>query len=272
MTSLAEYMNSKLLGTLILISCSAAASAQVDQASVSLSWSSCVEHLPPSAFTRVAVYAYVDLKDSASVTFAQTADNFLQDLVTTTQRLLGAKGDTLPVGESAVNWRGVDSALHLVAYKKDGRIAVLHRDSIRVGTSALIAARALDSVWTPGQLEWSADSARDSVRFDIAFIRPYLDSAGHAAMPKHRRVAVAVFSLLEPTERQVALKPGQRPPRYPGYERNEGYMGTILLQFVVDTAGRPELSTVRDLWPHAVRLLTPQIKQIAESLGARSFR
>ena len=99
-------MNSKLLGALFLLSCSSAASAQAFQGTSWTESSSCVEHLPPSAFSRVAVSAYVDLRDSVSAVFAMTADNFMQDLVTTTQRQLGMTGNKLPVGEPAVNWRG----------------------------------------------------------------------------------------------------------------------------------------------------------------------
>ena len=249
------YMNSKLLGALLLLSCSSAASAQVFQGTSWTESSSCVEHLPPSAFRRVAVSAYVDLRDSVSADFAQTADNFMQDLVTTTQRQLGMTGNKLPVGEPAVNWRGEDKSLHLVAYK-DGRIVVVDRDSIRLGTAAWLAARALDSMSTAGDLEWSADSARDSVRFDIAFVRPVLDSAGHAEMRKNRRAALPVFSVLAPWERQVAAKPGQRAPRYPDEALHEGYEATILLQFIVDTTGRADVSSVRDLWPKEKARLT----------------
>lgn len=241
-------MNSKLLGALLLLSCSSAAFAQSFEGTSWTEKSSCVGHLPPSAFTRVAVSAYVDLRDSVSVVFAQTADNFMQDLVTTTQRQLGMTGNKLPVGEPAVNWRSNDKSLHLVAYK-DGRIVVVDRDSIRTGTAAWLAARALDSMSTLGDLEWSADTARDSVRFDIAFVRPVLDSAGHVEMPRHRRAALPVFSVLAPWERRVAAKPGQRAPRYPDEERHEGYEATILLQFIVDTTGHAEPSTVHDLWP-----------------------
>jgi hypothetical protein len=162
----------------------------------------------------VAVSAYVDLRDSVNVVFAQSADNFMQDLVTTMQRQLGMTGNKLPVGEPTVNWRSTGKSLHLVAYK-DGRIVVVDRDSIGVGTAAWLASRAFDSISTAGDLEWSADSTRDSVRFDIAFVRPVLDSAGHVTMPRPRRVALPVFSVLAPWERQVAAKPDQRPPHYP---------------------------------------------------------
>lgn len=63
-------------------------------------------------------------------------------------------------------YRDVKGELHLVAYKA-GRIVVVDRESIRLGTAAWLGERALDSMSTAGQLEWSADSMWDPVRFDI---------------------------------------------------------------------------------------------------------
>jgi hypothetical protein len=68
-----------------------------------------VDHLPPSAFRRVAVSAYVDLRDSVNVVFAQSADNFMQDLVTTMQRQLGMTGNKLPTAAWLAS-RAFDSA------------------------------------------------------------------------------------------------------------------------------------------------------------------
>jgi hypothetical protein len=131
------------------------------------------------------VFAYVNPQDSVSAAFAQSADNFLQEVVTRAQRQLGATEGKLPAGEPIVNWRGAAKDLHLIAYK-DGRIAVVDRDTTSVVTAASLLAHAIDSMSTIGELEWSADSARDSVRFDIAFVRPILDSAGHVTKATFR--------------------------------------------------------------------------------------
>jgi len=241
------FLNSRRVAAVLLF-CPAAASAQIDRKLAALVPSSCIEHLPPSAFKRVVVYAYVDLQDSVSVGFAQSADNFLQELATNTQRQLGASPNRLPVGEPAVNWRGVDVSLHLVAYK-DGRIVVVHGDTISaVATAASLVAKTLDGMSTIGQLDWSADSTRDSVRFDVAFVRPVFDSAGHVNMRGHKRDAAAVFSVLAPWEENPAAKPGQTPPLYPAGAQLQGYEGRVVLSFFVDTTGHALISTVHDVW------------------------
>lgn len=125
--------------------------------------SSCVEHLPPSAFTRVAVYAFVDLSDPVGSHFAASADNLLQELAFRAHSLLGVAPERLPEGEPRVGWRGIDAPLHLTAFR-DGRI--VSRDTT-AGTAAALMAQALTNVATVGLLDWTADSARDSVRFDV---------------------------------------------------------------------------------------------------------
>ena len=241
-------MNARRVAVLLLIGCPAALRAQVVQTATASAASSCIDRIPPSAFTRVAVYAHAHFDDKVSRTFAQTGDNFLQELVDRVQRLLGAAPGKLPVGEPAVTWNGAGEWLYLVAHK-DGRIVIAARDSIKPASSAALFARALDSISTVGQLEWAADSARDSVRFHIAFDRPTLDSAGHVSKPTIDGPAIPVFSILAPWEHQVRMKPDQTKPKYPTGDARR-YKATILLTFMVDSTGHAIPSTIHDVWPN----------------------
>jgi len=206
--------------------------------------SSCIERLPPSVFTRVAVYAFVDLSEPVSSRFAASADNLLQEPVFAAHSLLGVAPATLPEGEPSITWHGVDSSLHLTAFP-DGHI--VSRDTT-VGTAAALLARALSKDSTVGLLDWSADSARDSLRFDIALRRPTLDSAGHVSTPTFRRTAIPLLSVQAPWERQVSQKPGGTPPHYPEGARRTWYEATIVLKFIVDSTGRAVVSTITDVW------------------------
>lgn len=189
----------------------------------------------------------MELIDSASAAFASTADNLMQELVLKTQALLGAKSNVLPKGDGRVDWLGIEEVLPLIAYR-DGRvIARYHHDS--VPTAAGLMATALDSIQTAYMLDWSADSARDSIRFAIAFVRPVLDSAGRVTPPRIKRAGLPLLSVLAPWERSASQKPGSAKPHYPEQAREEGYEGMVLLQFVVDSTGRAVDSTIKDLWP-----------------------
>jgi hypothetical protein len=209
---------------------------------------SCLISIPRSAFRRVAVYASVLLHDSASARFGSSADNLLQESVIRAQRLLGARGNVVPNGEPIVSWHEVDAPLHIVAYR-NGRIT---RRPITRGpdsSAAALMATALDSVDVRGLLDWSADSARDSIAFDFAFSRPVLDSAGKITLPHPTRTAIPLLAIAEPWEREVAPISGSEHPEYPEFSRARDYEGNVLLSFVVDTSGRAVASTIHDLWP-----------------------
>lgn len=206
---------------------------------------SCVEQLPPSVFTRVAVYAFVDLSDSVGSRFAASADNLLQDLAFSAHSLLGVAPDILPQGEPRVDWRGIDAPLHLTAFR-DGRI--VSRDTT-AGTAAALMAQALAKASTVGLLDWTENSARDSVRFDITFVRPWLDSAGHVSKPTFKRTPLPLLSVRAPWERRVSQKPGGVPPHYPDGARRAGFEATIVLNFIVDSTGHAVDSTITEVWP-----------------------
>lgn len=214
----------------------------------------CLKNIPPSAFTRVGVYGVVHLTDSASQSFAATADILMQSLGDKLHEDLGTPPNVLPRGEPKLDWLGVDAPLHLVAYH-DGRI--VSRDVPQgTPTIASLFAQALHSMSTLGVLDWSADSTRDSIRFDIDFVRPTLDSAGKVTPPEFRRTGILLLSIMAPWERVVAPKAGNRPPHYPDEARRRWYEGKVLLNFVVDTSGHPIISSIHDLWPDDVPPLT----------------
>lgn len=60
----------------------------------------------------------------------------------------------------------------------------------------------------------------------------------HAAEP-----AYLVFQVT----RQVRPSPNNRPPRYPEALRNANIQGEVLVQFIVDTTGKPEMNTFKVL-------------------------
>jgi hypothetical protein len=223
--------------------------------------SNCIDHLPPSAFTTVAVYAFVDLRDSVSSHFASSADNFLQELVGEAQTLLGASSRTLPQGEPGIDWRGIDVSLRLTAFR-DGR--VVPGDTIP-GSAAALMARALTKTSTLGLLDWTAESARDSVRLDIAFVRPVVDSVGRVSNPIPRRTAIPLLSVRAPWERRVSQKPGRAHPKYPEGARVAGYEGTIILSFMVDSTGHAVDSTIKEVWPEGTPRLRGEKRSMYES-------
>jgi hypothetical protein len=229
----------------------------------------CIDNIPSSALTPVAVYAMVDVADSVNPNFATGADILLQELVIKAQQLLGGKPGTLPSGEPAIDWQGVDSSLHLMAFR-DGRI--LARGSTRPGTAAALLKQALEQTSTVDHLEWSFDSTRDSIPFDIEFLRPSLDSAGHVSSPTFKRTPLPLLSVRAPWERQVAQKSGGPHPLYPEEARRAGYEALVLLNFMVDSTGHVVDSTVKDVWPKGTKRPEGENLRIYEQFLASTKR
>jgi hypothetical protein len=95
---------------------------------------------------------------------------------------------------------------------------------------------------------WPDSLTGDSTSFRIALDRPTIDNAG-TVHPVKASLAVPVFSVRAPRGRQVLGRQGNRAPHYPEYLIKHGVEARLLMQFVVDTTGRPDMSTLRDVWP-----------------------
>jgi protein TonB len=79
-------------------------------------------------------------------------------------------------------------------------------------------------------------------------------------------------------EKPAAPLGGMPSPKYPLALRSAGVEGQVLVQFVVDTAGQPELSTFKvlrsshDLFTSAVRDLLPTLRFQPAEIGGRKVR
>lgn len=79
-------------------------------------------------------------------------------------------------------------------------------------------------------------------------------------------------------ERRATLQPGNPTSQYPPMLRSANVEGEVLAQFVVDTAGRVDMSTfhvlksTHDLFTQAVKDVLPQLKFSPAEAGGRKVR
>ena len=82
----------------------------------------------------------------------------------------------------------------------------------------------------------------------------------------------------EDVEKPVVRAPGSPGPRYPDFLRSSGATGDVLVQFVVDTAGRAivttfkVMSTTNELFAQAVERALPAMRFIPAESGGRKVR
>lgn len=79
-------------------------------------------------------------------------------------------------------------------------------------------------------------------------------------------------------EKQVAPAPGSGGPRYPDMLRSANVEGDVLMQFVVDTTGRVDMSTLKvlksshDLFTNAVRQFLSGARYYPAEIGGRKVK
>ena len=214
---------------------------------------SCLARIPAESMTRVAVFVSPAVRDSTLRAALPSAANLTQAIADRARALLGAGADTLPEGEPTITWRELQADVVVTGYR-DGRVLWrVERDSGGVerpgGAAARLLARALGNAQAAGEAPffWPEGLPGDSVVFRLELVRPGVDGSG-TVRPIQSRVAIPVFSVAAPREEPVVIL---RPPRvhYPGAPRSASVVGTVILQFIVDTTGRADVSTLRDVWP-----------------------
>lgn len=190
------------------------------------------------------------------------AEILLQEIVSRVREILGAPVDRLPMGEPAVTWRGLAAPL-TVTMHRDGRITRSFPADRGDTAAAALLARALDTVPQESKLlDWSVDSLSNSVTFRVDLDWPTVEPNGKSTPPRVTSVALAIFSVAHPWEKLVARRSDNRRPIYPDTPRVLGFGASVIMQFVVDTSGRAEPATVRDLpLPADARLNAREMEQ-----------
>ena len=213
---------------------------------------SCLDSIPASAMTRVAVYGMAKFTSPVSQELRASTDILLQDVAFRLPTLLGTKAGVLPAGEPIVTWRGLAAPLH-VTVRRDGRLTHrIPRNRADTAAAAMLA-RALDlTASEAAAFIWGADSLRDSVSFEIELGWSTVDRHGRVTPAHFESTALLMFSVMHPWEEMVSPVVHNVGPRYPDAARRAGYGGLVKMQFVVDTAGRAVESTMKALWPDSV--------------------
>jgi hypothetical protein len=120
--------------------------------------------------------------------------------------------------------------------------------------------RALDEVRGAfGLFTGNPEAQIDSATFEIVFAPAMVDQYKKVIKPRVDAVAIPIFSVAFPWERGVAPKVGNKGPRYPVSAREAGAQGTVIMQFLVDSAGHVVESSIRDLWPRDKPQLTGEL-------------
>lgn len=178
------------------------------------------------------------------------ADLMAQDVASELRNLLGATGSAVPIADTNFVWYSVPTELTVLA-RRNGDMIARPRGSGGDSAATTFLVRAYDAARARGValLAWPGGFVFDSVFVRLSLLPDYVgDVPEEAPLGKTVR-KFAVFTLTEPEWSPAYPLPNQRPPRYPSENEKNRVEGSVLMQFVVDTSGRADRATIRELWP-----------------------
>lgn len=226
----------------------------------------CIQRIPASAMRPTTVYVAASMQDSTLQDALVSADALARVTADEVQAMLGATAGQLPRGEPALTWHGLHSDLLLTAHR-DGRLtwrpdsvgSMALADDSTAQAGALLLGRGLERVRANGRgYFWPPTVAADSVTFRFVLHSATVDRKGRGARMQVRG-ATPLLSVDAPWEEPVRVV---RPPRiaYPDRARSANVIGIATMQYVIDTAGRVEPHTVRDMLASRATHLDAQMR------------
>lgn len=216
--------------------------------------SECVRAVPESAGLPVIAYMGVPASDTVPVALREQVDNFAATLGEEMRHALGVVGDTLPYVRSRTPGLAETSVQLIV--RRNGTFGWSVPDTAAWSRrTRQLLIEALQSRRTAGDvILWPDDVPGDSARMRLYVTLASLVN-GKLISDETLPSAVPVFTTRILAEKPVAMKHGVT-PTYPLRNRNEGWVGLVHMQFVVDTTGRAVDSTVAVVWPKS----SPRLK------------
>jgi hypothetical protein len=210
----------------------------------------CVAAIPLESMQRVPVFLHATIREDSDSTLMPQAELMAQDVAEEFRKLLGATGSAVPIADTNFVWYSVPTELTAIAHRNGDVIARID-DSGGDSAATLLLTRAFDAAREHGAalMAWPDGLSDDSVLVDLTLWPEYVSDAPEPMLSEAKMRKFAVFYLTEP-ERSLAYPlPNQRPPVYPYENERHRVEGSVLMQFVVDTTGRAEPGTIRELWP-----------------------
>jgi hypothetical protein len=211
----------------------------------------CVDAIPDSALVATVLFLHPsEPRDLDRNALAQLdgIDLLTQLLADRLRGFLHAAPGTVPAGEPTITWRTFDVPV-LVDAHRDGRfVARVSRDSAGRPTGAprSVLSTVLDSLHADGErFLWSEAPKSDSVAFSLELVPVTFGTDGKITPPAVR-LGIPIATIMAPRMQGVQVLEMKK-PRRPEFERRDGYYGTIVMDFVVDTSGHAVRESIRDV-------------------------
>lgn len=218
----------------------------------------CARSTPADLLTRTTAYLDASIDDSRSSALTMQADLMAQQVAESIRTRIGGTPDSVPKADSVMKSWSVPAEL-IATMRADGSAMRRARSWTGDTLATSLLLDAFDKVRKNGDgaIVWPDGYTADSIviHLHLETVAPMRDGS----IPKARYSQFAAFQILEPIETPALPKPKNHPPTYPYSEGLHHVIGTLLLQFVVDSSGFVVPSTMRDIWPSDKPRLTGEL-------------
>jgi hypothetical protein len=220
----------------------------------------CLASITTASMYRETVFLESHMPAHTDGSLTVQADLMADDVAAELRALLGAHGADVPLADSVMSWYAVPSQLIVIAHA-DGSVTRRMRSAVGDSSAAVMLLRAFDAARARGAalMLWPENLTADSLIVRLTLVPSLARNGWKIIAPQNRRVKFAAFYLSEPTESPALPKADQGQPDYPFFNRQSRITGRLILQFVVDTNGRADSTTIRDLWTPGVPRLTGEL-------------
>ena len=104
------------------------------------------------------------------------------------------------------------------------------------------------------------EALTDSASFEIEFAAGMVNEYRKVITPRLEATAIPILSVASPWERGAYPTRDSKGPRYPPAAKSAGVGASIVMQFLVDSAGNVVASSMRDVWPKDRPRLTGEME------------
>ena len=214
-----------------------------------------LEHAPRAGLSHGKHVAKLDS------TFVLQAGLIAQDVAAQMRKMLGARGEDAPIADGKIAWYSVPSQI-VVTARRDGSMRWRGRGFLGDSSATLLLANAFDSARASGDVAmiWPDGFAADSVVMTLG-LRPEPVTQAITYTPGMSPIKFAAFYLAVPEESPALPVRDNDMPRYPDENERHRVAGQLVMQFVVDTAGKAIPSTIHNVWPEDAPRLTGDEKR-----------
>jgi len=223
----------------------------------------CLASIPRASMHPVPVLLQALVAEYDDTVLTLQAALLAQDVSDEFRRLLGAKGDEVPVADSVFPWYSVPTELVIIAHR-DGQMSMRPRSSTGDSAATLLLTQAFEAARARdrARLIWPERLKADSILVRLSLWPAYVGFGSGQIVDYGTGLKFITFYHAEPERSPPVSFQNQQTATYPTENLWNGFEGYVLMQFVVDSTGRIDAGTMRDLWPAGKRRLSGEQRTV----------